>query len=205
MAITNGYCTLAELRQRLSFPSTDTADDGVLEAIVMAVSRWIDRYTGRRFYTTAVDETRYQTAEFATVLFSADDIISLTTLATDGDGDRVYETTWAVTDYDLEPYNAALDGQPYTRIETAPAGRYGFPTVRRGVKLVGKFGYAAAPPEPVRDGCLLQCERIYKRKDAPFGVIGSAEMGQAVVIPKLDPDVALMLGPYMRLAVGAIR
>lgn len=198
MTLTNGYATLDELRDRLGFPTSDVADDHILGSIITAVSRWIDAYTGRRFYTTVADETRYQTAEFADLLILDLDVVSLTTLSTDGDGDRTYETTWAATDFDLEPYNATLDGEPYRCIAVTPAGRYGFPRgIQRGVKIVGKFGWTTAPG-PVNEACLLQSERIYKRKDAPFGVLGSAEMGQMLVIPKLDPDVELMLRPYRR-------
>ena len=206
MTITNGYCTLQELRQRLQFASTDTTDDSMLETIVTGVSRLIDNYTGRRFHSTAADETRYYTAEFADLFLCPDDIISITTLATDSDGDRTYEHTWtATTHYELEPANAALDGAPYTRIAAAPRSFYLFPAgMARGVKIVGKFGYAAVIPTAVREACLLQCERLYKRKDAIFGVLGSAEMGQMMVIPKLDPDVQLLLSGYQRVRVGGV-
>lgn len=198
MTITNGYCTLAEIRARLQFVTADTADDTILESVVMGVSRWIDKFTGRRFY--AASETRYYTAEFADEV-AVDDLLTVTSLSTDSDGDRVYEATWATTDYDLEPVNASTDGEPYTRISTAPAGRYSFPSGRKGVKLVGSFGYASSTPAAVKEACLLQCERLYKRKDAPFGVIGSAEMGQMMVIAKLDPDVQLLLAGFVRIQV----
>ncbi len=48
MAITNGYCTLAELKASLAI--TDSVDDTPLEAAVTAASRMIDDYTGRFFY-----------------------------------------------------------------------------------------------------------------------------------------------------------
>ncbi len=207
MTITNGYTTLAKLRARLGFASTDTADDTILEAIVMAVSRWIDRETGRRFHSTTNDETRYYTAEFDDVLFCPDDIISVTSLYTDDDGDRTYENTWTATDYDLEPCNASLDSEPYTRIRITPDGDYTFPSgIAKGVKVTGKFGFCATGSQPglIEEACLLQSARVYKRKDAPFGVLGSAEMGQQMVIPKLDPDVAMMLSGFRRLGMGAL-
>lgn len=202
MSAPYGYCTLSELRARLQFTATDIADDNVLDSVITAVSRWIDTYTGRRFY--AATETRYYKAEFSDEL-AVDDLLTVTTLGTDSDGDRTYEDTWAVTDYDLEPANASLEGAPYTSIVIAPQGRYAFPVgTKRGVKIVGIFGYASAPPPPVKEACLLQCERLYKRKDAPFGVIGSAEMGQMMVVPKLDPDVRLLIEPLQRMTVGGV-
>ena len=200
MAITNGYCTLAELRARLQFADTDTEDDAILESIVTAVSRMIDNYTGRRFYTTSNDETRYYTSEHPDVLYCPDDIVSITTLQTDEDGDRTYETTWTTADYDLEPYNASLDGQPYTRVRVNKStGSRAFPTQAKAIQITGKFGWGASVPVVVKEACLLQCERLYKRKDAPFGVLGAGGMGQATVIPQLDPDVALLLSQYVRM------
>lgn len=47
----------------------------------------------------------------------------------------------------------------------------------------------------VNEACLLQCARIFARRNAPFGIAGNAELGTLLVIPKLDSDVALMLDP----------
>lgn len=186
------YATVAELKARLWPAGTvDAQDDVPLASLLEAASRAIDERCGRRFY--AASETRYFRAEFSDLLI-VPDLLSVTTLQTDGDGDRVYESTWAATDYDLEPANAALDGKPYLRIVTAPNGNHTFPAgLRRGVKLTGSFGYAATPPARVHEACLLQAMRWYKRKDAVFGVLGSAELGQVQVIPRLDPDIAEML------------
>lgn len=197
MAITNGYTTLATAKARLGI--ADTSDDATIEAVVSAVSRQIDNECNRRFY--AVSETRYYTALSSTGVW-VDDLLSVTTLVTDDDGDRTYDTTWAATDYDLGPYNAALDGQPYSRIDVAPDGNYTFPVgVARGVKVTGSFGYAATTPAAIAEACLLQTARLFRRKDAVFGVVGSADMGQTAVIARIDPDVKMMLAPYRLLVV----
>jgi hypothetical protein len=197
---TNGYATVAEFKQRF-FPnnSSDTVLDQVISSIIEAVSREVDNHTRRRFYTTTSDETRYYTSRSDALCYT-DDIISVTTFATDNDGDRVYENTWTTADYDLMPANAALDSQPYTWVAIAPGGDYTFPDYAKGVKIVGKFGYCAVAniPKTVKEACLLQCYRLYKRMDAPFGIVGSAEMGQAQYIARLDPDVKMMLSYYVR-------
>jgi hypothetical protein len=176
---------------------TNLEDDVALEGVITGVSRLIDGYCRRRFYANSEDETRYYTAQGHYEVFT-DDIVSLTSLATDEDGDGTFGTTWTVTDYSLWPYNAALEGKPYTTIRVARSAVVTFPIERRGVKVIGKFGYAATAPEIVRQACLLQSIRLFKRKDAPFGVMGSAEMGQVAVIPKIDPDIALMLESVRR-------
>ena len=131
------------------------------------------------------------------------DIISITSLQTDEDGDRAYEKTWATTDYDFLPYNASLDSKPYTELQITPNGDYAFPSGAKSVKITGKWGYSAVP-DAINEACLLQTFRLFKRKDAPFGVVGSAELGQLQVIPKLDPDVKLLLDPYRKFDVVGI-
>ncbi len=171
----------------------------MLENIIMSVSRSIDNYTGRRFWVNTSDETRYYQAQSGRRVLP-DDIVSVTSLATDSDGDATYEDTWTATDYNLLPVNASLDGIPYNMIEITPDGDYSFPANRnrKAVKVVGKFGWSSAP-YPVQEACLIQSIRLFRRKDAPFGVVGGGEMGQAVVISKLDPDVEMLLRPYVRI------
>ena len=197
--VTTNYVEISEMIVRLvAEGATPTGSDQVvMENVIEGASRAIEVYCGRRFYPAT--ETRYYTAAFSDELF-IDDLISVTTLQTDEDGDRTYEITWATTDYDLLPDNAALTLEPYTLICTAPDGRYSFPAgIRKGVKIAGSFGYAALIPAQVREACLIQAVRLFKRKDAPFGVAGNAELGELRVISKLDPDVEMMLAPLRRL------
>lgn len=198
MTITNGYCTLAEARAQIGITVTaDTTDDSVIEARVEAISRTIDEVCGRRFYRNGTDEARYYTASSAYVLECPDDIGSITTLQTDSDGDRTYEDTWAATDYDLMPHNATLDGKPATWIEVTPDGGYTFPTVSKGVKITGKFGYGSTTPPAIKAACLLAVQKLYKRKDAPFGVEAGGELG-IMTLMKTDPDLDALLGPFRR-------
>jgi hypothetical protein len=199
MAPTNGYCNVAELKARL-WPTgvADTSDDAVFDQVITAVSREIDDHCSRRFF--AMSEVRYYRAQYPDRLF-VDDLIAVVTLQTDADGDREYETTWANDDdFDTEPYNAPLESQPYTRLAVTPRGRYTFPVgIKRGVKLAASFGYASAAPPAIKEACLIHSARLYKRRDAIFGVIGSAEMGQLMVIPKLDPDAHMLLATFRKL------
>lgn len=191
MAITNGYTDLATFKARL-FPddSADTTDDSQFELVIEAVSRWIDENRGRRFY--AVTETRYYTADngrFCVV----DDLLSVTTLKTDEDGDRTYERTWtANTDYELFPRNAGLDGKPYIAIGRSPLSNYTFPTVRNGVEILGSFGFSSTTPKHIQEACLLASMRVWERKDLLFGTAGNAELGNLTAIVPLHKDGELM-------------
>ncbi len=57
-------------------------------------------------------------------------------------------------------------------------------------------------PGPVVQAALLQSSRIFRRRDAPFGVTGSGELGQPIIIQRLDSDVAYPLAAYRRLSVA---
>lgn len=191
------YMTVAEFKTVSSIDDTD--DDALIAQVLEATSRLIDRYCGRRFYLPDDDETRYYSPERSDLVFT-DDIVEITTLKTDAAGDRTFETTWATTDYDLIPRNAALDGNPYRHIGRSRIGTQSFPLVHNGVEIVGRFGYPSVPLD-IKMACQIQATRLFKRKDAPFGVIGSAEMGQLLVLSKLDPDVQLLLRPFKKIEV----
>lgn len=169
----------------------------VIESLVEAASRYIDRVTWRRFYTTTNDETRTFTAKSGEVVYT-DDIISITTLKTDEDGDRTYETTWATTDYDLLPENTS----PSTYIQVSPLGRYTFPSQRKGVQIVGKFGYSATAPEDIETACQMIVVSLYSNRYGA-NVEGAATItGAGVVItPKDIPaGAAEIIKQYVRMS-----
>lgn len=193
MTVTNGYTTLDELKFVLDI--TDATDDTRLERTIERVSRWIDNYTHRRFYST--DEARYFTAQ-GPRLVELKDCLSISSLETDDNGDRTFPTTWQPTDYDLMPLNAQLDGEPFDHLIARINGDYYFPSYDNAVKVTGAFGYSASTPDTVEEACLIQCHRMWKRKDAPFGVSGPNTFGQQQILTKLDPDVQLLLDMYVR-------
>jgi hypothetical protein len=122
MAITNGYCSLAEMKAALRI--TDSVDDSLLELSVNAASREIDGYCERVFYSSS--DTRIYAPQSST-LCEIDDLISITSLKSSSDGDGSFDITWSATDYQLEPLNQLNGGlaAPYTRIRAV--GDYLFP------------------------------------------------------------------------------
>ncbi len=195
MSITNGYTALATAKARIGISDAD--DDAIIEAVITAVSREIDDYCGRRFY--AVSETRYYDARSSSFVL-VDDLLSVSELKTDDAGDRTYGTTWAVTDYDLLPANAAMDGRSYWQIAAAPNGDYAFPTgVAKGVKVTGSFGYAATTPAAVEEACLFQVALEFTSRHAPVGVMGGGDVATQVRSTGLHPFSKRILDPYRRM------
>ena len=202
MAISNGYVTLAEIQSALG-GSSNTSD---LERAVEAASRSIDDFCRRRFWQDSTVVARYYTANDS-YLVVTDDISTSTGLivATDPGDDGTFEVTWTIdSDFRLEPVNAAADSEPWTSIERIKTGSYTFPSHKNRVKVTAKFGWAATPTA-IKQACLIQAERLYKRKDSPFGVAGSTDFGVVRLLSKLDPDVEQLVKPYRRLRLPGVR
>jgi hypothetical protein len=192
---------------------TDPTDDDDLIRAINTATENIEELCRRRFWTNSVDEVRYYTTEFDDMLFiPGPDIISVTSILTDSDGDGVYENTWAASDYVLLPLNAVLDGSAYRRVSIAPRGNYVFPTAIRDfypssgayrrnygvsevgrVQITGKFGYPIQ--NMVKQACLIQAHLLFKAKDSPYGVIGQTEYGIARIKDPFDSRAyALIVG-----------
>lgn len=164
MTITNGYATLAEYQAWITMRGgsleMDPADDVVVEALIEGASRYVDRETGKRFYKDSTDQTRYYTPDNPYLLKIDPISAAPTSVSVDSSGTRSYVVLTAGTDYDMLPDNAALEGQPYTQIAIIPAtSRYSFPDLRRGVKVVGLFGFPSVPHD-VREAVLAIVQNI---------------------------------------------
>lgn len=208
MSITNGYCTLAELKHqnRLNIDAgTDRTSDEMLEGIIEAVSRRIDDECHRRFWIDTSAQTRYYTPKAADYLF-VEDIASTdsdVTVAIDVNGDGTTENTFTASDFNLLPYSANGDGLPYQKIEVTPTGSYSFPTgIPKGVTVNAKFGWPAVPPA-IKQATLLQSERLFKRFATPLGSESMTSLGRmTLTIPSLDPDVEILISRYIKPTWG---
>lgn len=199
------YITSAALKATLGI--TVTTWDADVAASISAASQAINDICQRRFYLDA-DATgvRYYTPTDRCYLEIAD-LVALTTLQTDADGDGTFEQTWTLnTDFDLLPLNAGQDSQnlrPWEAIEVRRRGAYVFPTnYTRSVKVTGQFGWPAVPSGIV-DATTLLAERLFKMKrEAPLGVLAFADV--AVRVARADSNLMTLLGAKMRhrIAVG---
>ena len=103
-----------------------------------------------------------------------------------------------VTEYALRPANAAAEAKPWTRAAVRP-GHARPPRHEDGVEVTAS---GAGPPCPTPSSKRRCCRRraFFKRRDAPFGVAGSPELGSELrLLAKVDPDVAVVLGPVQAL------
>lgn len=197
LTVVNGYTDRLTIKQRLG--EVGTEQDLRIDSVITAVSRWIDNECERTFILQAV-QVRYYTPTDPVVLL-IDDYTAVSDVSTDLDGDGTYESVWAATDYYLEPRNGRLliPPVPYTTVHRALYGTYWWPTwIPNGARITADFGFDTTIPTIISEACILQTVRLCRRSDAPFGIVGSSDMGQTVVIGKMDPDVRALLAPYKR-------
>jgi hypothetical protein len=96
----------------------------------------------------------------------------------------------------LSPRNAALDGRPYTEIDTNILDSRTFPLGYLGVKVVGTFGFPSVPAA-VKQAELIQAGAVWSSRTAPFGVIGSADLGGVMRMSRaLHPEAQVLLENY---------
>lgn len=195
------YVTKAELKSFLRIDVGDTVDDAQLDIAITAASRAVDDVTYRQFGQVAAPEARLYTPWWDTSrgkwVITIDDL-------QDATGLTVVNAQGAVTLYSKQPGNAALRGRVWTRLVIDFANTVLIKGTENEFTVTARFGWSAVPVT-IKQATLLQASRLFKRRDAPFGVAGSPDAGSEVrLLARVDPDVAVTLRPYTRyrLAVG---
>jgi len=208
MAITNGYATRNQIKAALRIGTADNIDDDLIDNCAGAASRLIDGYCNRKFWSVGSATSRVYTAE-DDYYCSIDDIAGTAlTLKTSSLADGVFDVTWTVTDYQLEPLNGNLDGLTWSYDKIRAVGDYLFPNINANygtqalVQVTAIFGWPSVP-EPVTQATIIQASRLFKRYDSPLGVAGFGDMGAIRVSRALDPDVAQLVEPYRRMRLFA--
>lgn len=186
------YCTIAELKAYLRVP--DVQDDSELGLVIGAASSAIDYACNRQFGETDDVEVRsyrshYYAAGCSTEV-QTDDITNIDTVVSvsiDGTTIDSSDLTWL-------PLNADANDKPYEGLSIVGGGyRTGLVTIE------AQWGWDVIP-EAIRSATLLQASRFFARRQSPFGVAGSPDMGNELrLLEKLDPDVAVMVKPYRRV------
>jgi hypothetical protein len=201
LAITNGYCTLADVKAALRI--TDTIDDALLENSINSASRMIDQYCNRYFYSSSAGEVRYYKANDGFVCW-IDDAQSITELKTSSTDPLIFDTTWDVADYQVLPANRWANGAYYPITGITATDNYLFPVWAdiALVKVTGQFGWSSVP-EPIKFACIIQASRLFKRLESPLGVAGVSDIGIMRVGANIDGDVAQLINPFRLLRTGA--
>jgi len=188
---------------------SDNTDNDLLENLVESASRSIDRIANRRFYLDATASARLYRA-YSNIFVYVDDIGTTSNLvvAVDENGNGTYSKTLTLnTDYILDPLTSQSLNRPFTQLtmvsntETWPI----FPGLtsnglRPGVQVTARWGWPSVPDD-LNMACLILTADLYKRKDAPGGILGLGDLGVVRMSP-IGRDVTAMVRAYKKEVIA---
>jgi hypothetical protein len=207
MAIVNGYATLTQIKNYMSI--SDNTDNDLLEDLVESASRSIDRIANRRFYLDATASARLYRA-YSNIFVFVDDIGTTSNLvvAMDENGNGTYSKTLTLnTDYILDPLTSPSLNRPYTQL-TMVSNTESWPIfpgitsngLRPGVQVTARWGWPSVPDD-INMACLILTADLYKRKDAPGGILGLGDLGVVRMSP-IGRDVTAMVRAYKKEVIA---
>lgn len=194
------YATPQMIKSRVGLAATDTSSDYELQGACYAASRRIENVCSRVFWRGT--DTRIFDNEgdlFRVDLGPFNDLVSVTSIAVDADGDGVFETTLASGDYQLWPRNTAGPEQrPYTAVH-----RLGgfwpvvyWPTTRpERIQITGVFGWPTVP-WAITEAAKILAEEMFRMKDAPIGVM-TQNRREFIDVKANDQRALDLISPYV--------
>lgn len=194
------YASLGDLKSAIRI--TDTDSDGLLQVALDAATTAIDEHCDRTFVASETATARVFEPVNGKVV--TDDFYTTDGLIVSVGGTIIPAAVPFVSaGYTLTPENSASTDEPYTGFyySSFPSAAWPllFAVQRATVSVTAKWGFASEVPSAVELACLLQASRWFARRNSPYGIAGSPEMGTELrLLAKLDPDVAVMLAGKVR-------
>lgn len=196
------YATVAELRSFIADGTTSSESE--LSLAIETASRSVDRATNRQFGKVDEIESRWYEAVFDSSSLSGpqrrwtvdiDDIMTADGLVIElGDGLTV--TGEPLSGVIPTAVNAVVNGRPWTKLLLPQGISVDFD---RQVRVTGLFGWTAVP-DAIKLATMIQASRLFARRHAPFGILGSPETGGELrLLERLDADLVVGVKPYQRI------
>lgn len=193
------YATLEDLKAEVGIDDADTVDDDTLTANLAAASAAVDTWCDRTFTvaTEAATARRFTALTGSRVL--VDDIGDAAGLVVEVRSDA----TWTPVAVELFPFDRPSSLLPATTVLADSSAGARFPLGEGAIRVTARWGWPAVP-EQVKRATILTAARLWKRKDAPLGIAGSADLGTMRLVPYLDPDAQVLLNAFRSLRGQAL-
>lgn len=186
----NEYAPIAQLKTWMGISTVDVDRDALLTLALASASRLIDEYCGRRFF---LDDTPTERSFVGPL--HGDGLVLLVDDIGDADTIGIESGSASITAFDLLPLNAIARGHAIEAI-----GRVGGWSAGATVRVTARWGWPVVPDQ-IAQATLIEAARIFKRKDSPEGVVGSADWG-AIRMGRSDPEVVALLAPFRFVKVA---
>lgn len=223
------YATIAELRLQIDKTGvTGTGDPANLQLLLDAATNAINGYCNRPdgFVAIAVATARLYNGSGGPYQFIDECAVVTKVEVKESPSDTTYLTWSAATDYlpfRGDPTEPDFNRLPYDGLMVVPNGTYSHFTsgkftqrqgfmpdtvVSRGtptVRITANWGYAVTCPVQVKEACIIQASRWFKRGESAWAdAMAPASFGTLMYTKVLDPDVQLILqaGRLVKPMVG---
>jgi hypothetical protein len=185
------YVTLDVLKDSMKI--TDDDRDDLLQRALNAAVGGINNTTGRRFDLDDTAQARVINPRRRVVCDEDGDHLLIKDIGSLDDLAVQIGTTSAWTtitsSVEAEPTDALDEGRPVTSLLRVAGG---WPVgAGQRVRVTARWGWPQVP-DVVAQATLIQAMRLFRRKDSPEGVTGSAEWG-VVRLSRIDPDVQALI------------
>jgi len=97
----------------------------------------------------------------------------------------------------VEPINNARRGWPYSRLIAIDSYLWPY-KLPQTVKITGVWGWPSVPAE-IAMATKIQASRLFIRRQSPFGIAGTPELGTVRLTSRLDPDVEALIRPFKKM------
>ncbi|MGW6257624.1 hypothetical protein [Streptomyces sp. NPDC055085] len=180
MAIGDDYVDRATLKAYMKFSPDDYEDQ--VDAVASSASREIKRFCRRQFNKESTASARSYAAVRPNLVVVDDfwtdaDLV----VATDDDGDGVFETVWTAADFTLLPLNGVQDGMPgwpYWRIQATGRNGRDFPggCGSPRVQVTAQWGWVEVPQQVI-EACKMIASDGFQYMDTRMGAAGMDQFG----------------------------
>lgn len=175
MAVTNGYITVADLKNAIGDDTLSGTRDLVYEVAIESASRQIDNWCDpkgtRHFWSSPSPTPRVFFPSNSYLVkpgfFSTTEGL---VVKTDGTGNGVFESTWDSVDYQAQP-GARPNGEAFTKLVATGDRLWPVNGRRQCVEVTAKWGWAAIPKH-VWQATQILAIAFYRSKDFTGDAVG---------------------------------
>ena len=189
------YVSVQELSKTLNLTGTTYADQDMKDAIASA-STALETHCERVFTLGSSQTRKYYPVSTDYVLM--DDATTVSAVVVNG------VTLVQDTDYYLDPVRVTFTGPPYDVLRAVPGallpgyGPFGMSAAWGPVSVTGTFGWPTVPATIKMATKILASRYLQRARSAPFAILSFGDGGEAARLTRSDPDVAMMVDPYVR-------
>jgi hypothetical protein len=192
------YATAAELRSFIADGSSGSENE--LALAIETASRSVDRICNRQFGSLDALESRQFSARYDTYrrrwIIDTDDFANTDAMSVEVVGPQ-YDSL--IEGWLPAPVNAVATGGVWTQV-VIDSDSAMMPTADEGgIRITTTWGWPEVPAA-VKLATMIQASRLFARRHAPFGILGSPETGRELrLLERLDADLMTSVRAFVRM------